>query len=136
MTMQQPQFNAAVLGPTDDADERRSHPRFHLALEITLRGDNNFYTGITSDISEGGVFIATHTILKIGTPVILQFQVPRFDALIMVKGFVRWVREPAFGGSHFDDVKPGMGIQFHGLGAREAQLIRHFMQMRSPEFFD
>jgi len=137
MTMQQPHIHAADLGTAEDADERRVHPRFHLSLEITLRGDNNFYTGITSDISEGGVFIATHRILEIGTPVIVQFHLSRFDTHVTVHGVVRWIREPKFGGSKFGDhVKPGMGIQFVGLGAREAQLIRNFMQVRTPEFFD
>jgi uncharacterized protein (TIGR02266 family) len=126
------------------AEDRRLHPRYHLQLAITLRGDNNFSTGITADISTGGVFIATQHILPVGTPVVMQFHLTRFDADITVAGTVRWIREPeatarggyVFGGSHFDDVKSGMGVQFHGLSAEDAALIQSFMQVRSPEFFD
>lgn len=126
------------------ADDRRLHPRYHLKLAITLRGDNNFYTGISSDLSEGGVFIATQHILPIGTPVVLEFHLSRFDTNITLQGVVRWIRTPeatarageVFGGSQLDDVKPGMGVQFTQMGTNEARLIREFMRCRTPELFD
>ena len=129
---------------TMPADDRRSHPRYHLKLAITLRGDNNFYTGVTSDLSEGGVFIATQYILPIGTPVVLEVHISRFDVNITLRGTVRWIREPeatarggeVFGGSFVDDVKPGMGVQFSEMGPSEARMIREFMCCRTPELFD
>jgi uncharacterized protein (TIGR02266 family) len=126
------------------SDDRRSCPRFHLQLAITLQGDNNFYTGVTADISTGGLFIATSHLLPVGTPVRLQFHIKRFDADLTASGTVRWVREPSalargdenFHGGHFDEVKAGMGIQFEGLSERDAKLIQAFMAVRAPEFFD
>lgn len=128
-------------------DERRAHPRFHLKLAITLRGDNNFYTGVTSDISEGGVFIATQHLLPIGTPVLLQFHLTRFATDVTVRGVVCWTRDvdasartfSVFGGGTIgteDEVKAGMGVRFDGLSASDAQQIRAFMDLRAPEFFD
>lgn len=125
-------------------DERRSHPRFHLKLAITLRGDNNFYSGVTSDVSEGGIFIATQYMLPIGTPVVMELELPRFEATLTVRGVVRWLREPeamcrpgeVFGGAYHDEVKPGMGVQFDKVSPSEATMIRNFMRMRTPELFD
>ena len=128
-------------------DERRAHPRFHLRLAITLQGDNNFYAGMTSDLSEGGVFIATQHILPIGTPVLMQFHLERFATDLTVHGVVCWVRDVEatarhdanFGGGVIgdgDEVKAGMGVRFDGLSATDAQVIRAFMDVRAPEFFD
>lgn len=145
MTMSHaPAAKTLTSADTLPAEDRRVHPRYHLKLAITLRGDNNFYTGITSDISTGGVFIATQHILPVGTPVVLQFHLTRFDVDVTVAGVVRWIREPeatarggeVFGGAYVDDVKPGMGVQFEGLTPRDANFIRSFMQVRTPEFFD
>lgn len=130
---------------TMPADDRRSSPRFHLKLAITLRGDNNFYTGVSSDISEGGIFIATQYILPIGTPVVLQFHLSRYDVDLTIRGTVRWIRDVAavargrdagVGGAYIDEVKAGMGVQFDGVGPHEAALIKDFMRCRNPELFD
>lgn len=145
MTMSHaPAARTLTSADTLPAEDRRLHPRYHLKLAITLRGDNNFYTGITHDISTGGVFIATQHILPVGTPVVMQFHLTRFGVDITVAGTVRWIREASatardgevFHGGHIEDVKPGMGVQFHGLNVHDANMIRNFMQVRSPEFFD
>lgn len=132
-------FAPTSSGNTVPREERRNNARYHLKLAITLRGDNNFYTGMTSDVSTGGVFVATIHILPIGTPVVLQFHLTRFGCDITVGGTVRWIREPQadeIGGKHVPDIKHGMGIQFEGLTPHDAKMIREFMQVRSPEFFD
>lgn len=142
MTMSHAPARTFSSADTLPAEDRRLHPRYHLKLAITLRGDNNFYTGITHDISTGGVFIATQHILPVGTPVVMQFHLTRFDVDITVAGTVRWIREPStlpgavFHGGHVEEVKPGMGVQFQELNVHEANMIRSFMQVRTPEFFD
>ena len=47
--------------PTLPLEDRRQHPRFLLSLAITMLGDNNFYSGLSENISEAGVFIASRT---------------------------------------------------------------------------
>lgn len=124
--------------------ERRADPRYLLELAITLHGDNNFYTGISTNISEGGIFIATHHILPIGTRVALQFTLPHFDVPIRVEGTVQWHREPeavslpgnVFGGGELTDVKCGMGIKFDDVDQDAIYAIRKFMMLRLPDFFD
>jgi uncharacterized protein (TIGR02266 family) len=125
------------------AEDRRRHPRYALSLAVTVKGDNNFYTGLSGDISEGGVFVATHTALPIGTTVVVTIALPTSAEPISLFGTVQWVRGPEanaspeanFGCLHAD-VKPGMGIQFHDIEDAPIKAIRGFMRCRSPEFFD
>jgi uncharacterized protein (TIGR02266 family) len=113
-----------------------------LTLAVTLYGDNNFYTGLSGNISEGGIFIATQHMLPIGTPVIMSIAL-MCSAPIAIRGTVRWLRGPeamaspsnVFSG-HVYGVKPGMGIQFDELDDQAARAIQWFMQQRQPELFD
>ena len=38
----------------------RAAERFDLEVKVDLESDHNFYTGLTQNISAGGLFIATH----------------------------------------------------------------------------
>lgn len=129
--------------PTED---RRRHPRYLLTLAITMEGENNFYSGLSENISEAGVFIATHTLLPIGTPVVLSFTLHGEAEPISVTGRVQWLRGPeattepqtVFGQDReaAASVRTGIGIQFVDVTEEARTQIRAFMQRRSPEFFD
>ncbi len=110
-----------------------------------MQGENNFYAGLSEDISEAGVFIATYHLLSIGTPVILSFTLPSSEEPLTVPGTVQWARGPdatrdpesVFGpGRLLAGVMPGMGVKFHDLDAASRSTIREFMQQRTPVFFD
>lgn len=135
-----------LMIPDSPADDRRRDPRYMLSLSVTLQGDNNFYTGLSEDISDGGVFIATHRVLPVGTPVVLWFTTPDSDAPCAVSGTVRWIREPAaLAGAQNNfgpdkgappSIRAGMGVQFHDVPDATRRAIRAFMQCRRPEFFE
>ncbi len=124
--------------------ERRKDQRYLLELAITLQGDNNFYTGLSENISEGGVFIATSTVLAVGTHVVLEFSLPDMAAPLRVGGRVQWTREPdamslpgnVFGNLESNEVLPGMGIKFVGIDRDAIYAIRQFMMLRLPDFYD
>lgn len=126
------------------AQDRRRAPRYALSLAITMQGDNNFYAGLSEDMSEGGVFIATHHALPIGTPVFLSFTLPDADEPILVYGIVQWLRGPDatarwdsnFGAGAETGVMPGIGIRFHEMEPASLKAIRTFVRQRSPVFFD
>ncbi|HOB71406.1 MAG TPA: PilZ domain-containing protein, partial [bacterium] len=46
---------------------QRTAQRIDVEIEVTLTGPHTFFSGLTMDISEGGVFVATHQIFPIGT---------------------------------------------------------------------
>lgn len=119
--------------------EQRTHPRYELCLAITMSGDNNFYVGLSENISEGGIFIATHRHLPIGTQLVLTFFLPNATEQLSVRGAVQWLRGPEATEADDDElsaVKTGMGVQFDELDHRASAVIRAFIQSRRPDFFD
>ena len=127
-----PDLGATVIRlPARSAAERRSAPRVELSTDVSLGTDSNFYTGFSSDLSEGGIFVATCTELEPGTEVDLAFRLPD-GASIQCKGTVRW-------GRAFDERNPGLfpgvGVQFHDLAPVAKEAIRSFTAARDPMFF-
>lgn len=113
--------------------EERRNPRVVAYLCIDLCSEHNFWTGLTMNISEGGVFVATHQLLEPGSLVGLHLELPNHGARIMTLGEVRWSR--AYTGD--DDVPPGLGIKFIGLDLASLSAIRKFvMTMREPILFE
>src|SRR5690606_33013623 len=69
---------------------RRSTPRTLLEVDIGLLSQSHFYTGLSMDLSKGGVFVATYDPLPPGALVTLFFQLP--TGAIEAAGIVRWTR--------------------------------------------
>jgi uncharacterized protein (TIGR02266 family) len=111
----------------------RRVPRANAYLCIDLCSEHNFWTGLTMNLSEGGVFVATHVILPPGSLVGLHLELPRNARRIMTLGEVRWSRQ--YTGN--DDVPPGLGIQFVGLDEESMLAIRRFVtKVRDPLLFE
>lgn len=113
-------------------DQQRRFTRCDVELEVNLDSDSNFYMGLTENISEGGLFVATHRYKPLGTLVTLSFRVPNRPEPITLRGEVRWLR-PANGRN---EVHPGMGIQFVDVGPEELAAIRTFIRKREPLFYE
>jgi len=111
---------------------RRTVPRITLNVDIGLQSENNFYTGFSEDISEGGIFLTTYDFKPIGTKVNFSFSLPN-GYLIMAAGTVRWVREynPMTPGT-----QPGMGIQFEELSPEDRAQIEEYIKTNAPMFFE
>ncbi len=112
--------------------DRRAFRRVSLEAEVNFLGHDNFYTGFTEDISEGGLFVSTYQLLELGTHVDLRFTLPDGTEL-EVKAVVRWVRAPR---DQEADVPPGMGLQFVDLGRQEHASIGRFISKREPLFYE
>ena len=112
--------------------ERRTAPRVEVDVAVGFRSESNFYTGFTEDVSQGGLFVATHVLRPIGTVLQLTFALPTGPE-ITTTGVVRWVRDPH---DYHDDARPGMGVQFTDLDQEHEALIREFVALREPLFYD
>ncbi len=118
-------------GPSKDhgtPSERRRSQRVPVEVSLGVHSDSNFFSGLTQDISDGGLFVATHTPLKKGTHVTVNFALPGCPE-ISAEGDVVWVSEPITG-------HPGMGVKFTGLSSENEALIRRFMAKREPIYHD
>jgi uncharacterized protein (TIGR02266 family) len=129
--------------PDTIGDERRDAARFRLALALTLVGDHNFYLGVSENVSEGGLFVATHNALAIGEIIELEFTLPNRRNACRVTGEVRWCRSPDSNradhnnyGSADKHARPGYGIQFKAVSPDVEQAIREFITARAPEFYE
>ena len=103
--------------------ENRQYQRRTLNVEVTLHSEDNFYAGITGDVSEGGLFVATYVPPPIGSTIELDVALPN-GTPVKCKGVVRWVREISAvrgGGS------PGCGIQFQEMDETSLEAIRRFI---------
>ncbi len=113
-------------------ENRRVHPRFPVEVEVTFRSEHNFYTGFTENISEGGLFVATHCPVPVGTTFPLSFTLQGVAEPIQVTCEVRWVR-PYHEGL---DAPPGLGVRFLDLQPAARSAIQHFLKARGPIFYD
>lgn len=114
-------------------DDRRQQPRFAVAVQVTMDSEHNFYTGLTQDLSSGGLFVATHVIRAVGERVHLQFTLPTSAVPIEAVTEVRWIRTtPVKGGGG----EPGMGLMFLDLSAEAKKAVHAFLKKRDSLFLD
>jgi uncharacterized protein (TIGR02266 family) len=123
-------LDAATGLPERSGTARRTAKRLVVQLAVGLQSEHNFYQGLSENISEGGLFIATHQLLSIGTTLTLEFGLPGRSEKVTVQGTVRWVRDAA--GSH----SPGMGVAFTEMDADTLAAVKEFIRLREPEFYD
>lgn len=118
-----------TISSAPDPTGRRKSERKDIKLDVSLYSDSNFYAGFTENLSAGGVFVATHNLLKVGHPIDLTITLPN-EKQIVAHGIVRWLREY----NEASDCPPGMGIQF--LNVEGENLIGEFLSARAPLFHD
>ncbi len=125
---------AAPARPSDGPRgvERRAAPRVALEVEVGFETDNNFYTGFSEDVSEGGLFVATYRLLPIGTKLDLEITLPT-GQLVRTRAEVRWLRDPR---DEDPDVRPGMGLRFESLLAEDACAVAELVRLRAPLFYE
>ena len=119
-----------------DDEERldeRTVPRTSLHVTIDIYSEHNFWSGITMNVCEGGVFVATNRLMETGTLLIVDMALPGEDEPIIALAEVRWSR--AYTGD--PDVPPGLGLKFVQLCGDSLVKIRRFAErVREPIFFD
>lgn len=127
-----PQSIAELLpGVVGAPASRRASPRVELIAEVDLSSQTNFFSGFSTDIATGGLFIASFTLVPIGTTVAVRFTLPG-GAEISCEGEVQWLR--AFNEAVTESL-PGMGIRFVDLDPQAKAAIADFIASREPMFF-
>ncbi len=98
-----------------------------------MQTESNFYTGLTQDLSGGGVFVATHQIRPVGEHIKVLLKLPGQTEPFEILTEVRWVRGTSLSVSAED---PGMGLRFLQMSARARRVIGEFITQRDSLFFD
>ena len=126
------QKKASICKPAWNGRERRECPRVAVEVEVSLHTEHNFYAGLTRDLSEGGLFIATVENLPVGTEMELSVSLSG-HAPIQARGQVCWVREY----NQFNqDFHPGVGVRFTDLADGDRDAIESFLAARDPILYD
>lgn len=112
----------------DSRDDRRVAQRIRLSTEVSVESASHVYAGVSRDISRGGVFVATHHMLPIGTDV--RVQITLSNGSLSIDGTVRWQRDIG------DDVAPGLGIAFTRLEPAQLELLGSICDEREPYFYE
>jgi uncharacterized protein (TIGR02266 family) len=111
-----------------EASERRASPRVPLEVDVSFTSESHFFVGLTGDLSEGGLFVATWRQLSVGTQVDVALSLP--DGILTACGHVRWMRHATEAGA------PGVGLSFDELGERDRARIEAFCAARAPWYYD
>jgi uncharacterized protein (TIGR02266 family) len=113
-------------------EELRQSRRVPIEVEVTLSSENNFYAGITGNISAGGVFVATYTPPATGTVVEMELKLPDGPPFLL-SGEVCWVRDLK---ASCDGAPPGCGIRWRALPAEAMKAIEQFVERRDTLLFE
>jgi uncharacterized protein (TIGR02266 family) len=101
--------------------------------KINAHTDNNFWMSIEGDVSEGGVFVATHRPVELGMLIILHLRLGASTDVVEAIGSVRWLRPYSRDGGS----APGFGVQFLEVSPRALDRIRRFIgKVRDPILYD
>jgi uncharacterized protein (TIGR02266 family) len=114
-------------------EDLRAHRRVPVYVEVSMASENNFYAGLTDNLSTGGVFVATHQPPPIGAEVELTLHLPGRDAGHAVCGVVRWIRSFA---ASCEGAPPGCGIEWHRLTETELKDISAFVRQRETILYE
>lgn len=106
--------------------QRRNHSRFQVDLELTLQSESTIWMGQASNVSDGGVFVATKELKPIGTEIEMTLKLPGVMLPVWAVGVVCWIRET----SGTADAPLGMGIQFRLIADDALRRIRDFVRER------
>jgi type IV pilus assembly protein PilZ len=114
-------------------DERRVSTRYQVKVEVGMQTESNFYTGLTQDVSGGGIFVATHQLRSVGERIRVLLTLPGQSETFEIITEVRWVRDVTITRG-VDD--PGMGLRFLQMTPRAKQAVSAFLTQRESLFFD
>lgn len=103
-------------------------------LEVDYKSADNFLFAYITDISAMGIFIRTNAPEPPGTLLNLRFQ-PAGGPQLNLEGRVMWVNP--FRPGSYDNINPGMGVQFVDLTTQQREeivnLVRTFAYLSDDE---
>ena len=100
--------------------ERRSYERLEVEWSVDCETEQTFLFASITNISEMGIFVATHEPLEVGTRLTLRFGMPHDESPFILHGQVAWVNTIRL---LSDNPNPGMGIRFVELSPENRERI-------------
>lgn len=114
--------------------ERRDGDRRRFEVAVGVATDHRLFVGLVSNISAGGLFIATEEPMKKGDKVEVRFSIPGSAHIFEKHATVCWIRPLESTGESM--TRSGAGVQFDDLTDEEQRLLNGFLQHCDPIFYD
>jgi uncharacterized protein (TIGR02266 family) len=108
--------------------DRRCSPRIALDVDIGLASDSHFFSDLSGDVSEGGLFVQTYRDLPVGSDVALDFELP--GGRVTTHGRVCWHRAES------ETAPAGVGVTFAELPEDARAIIHQFCAARAPLYYE
>ena len=96
--------------------EKRSHDRYAIQLDIVLVQGDARYVGKSRDLSLGGMFVHTDTPLRFATEVVVKLSIASLKYEGEVPAIVRW------------NSQGGVGLAFRSLRARDVHALNQLFK--------
>lgn len=110
--------------------ERRHVERLGCEFEVEFLDDTHLISGLTQDISQGGLFVATYQTLPLGSLICLALDLP--GGRVEVQGEVRWARAEC----EALEQRPGFGVAFRQLSPEALVALTAFCRSHPPLYYD
>jgi uncharacterized protein (TIGR02266 family) len=102
-------------------------------VSIGIYTEHTFWAGLTMNISEGGIFVATYRPFPLGARLKVHVALPGEHEPFVALAEVRWVREH----TNNADAPAGVGLKFIDLSEESHAKVRRFVAtVRAPLFFE
>jgi uncharacterized protein (TIGR02266 family) len=106
--------------------------RLPFEVSVDVVSDHNFFAGLTRNISEGGLFVATHLPFELGARLEVRLLLPGDTEPTAVLSEVCWLRAH----SSLHDSRAGVGLRFVDPPAPLVARIHEFMSVRDPLYVE
>jgi uncharacterized protein (TIGR02266 family) len=120
------------FAPVSEEPHSRHSRRFPFEINVDIVSEHNFYAGLSLNISEGGLFVATHVEYPVGTKLEIRLLLPGDEEPTAIRTEVRWVRPH----NADADGSAGMGLRFLELTPAVMAKIARFAQSRDPLYYE
>ena len=104
--------------------EKRNHPRKDIKLAVSYENIDDFLTDYTSNVSIGGIFLATEVQMQKSHKIQLRIELPGGEEIKAV-GVVQWV-------SRDSDSPEGVGLYFEVISKRDQRRIQRLLDDWNP----
>jgi len=115
--------------------DRRVHTRVMVDIEVDYKSADTFLFAYITDISAMGIFIRTNAPEPPGTLLNLSFTPPGGGPQLNLEGRVMWINP--FRPGSYDNINPGMGVQFVDLTPPQreqiVQMVRTFAYLSDDD---
>lgn len=116
------------------AKDRRDTLRLRYDIQVGVTSSHRLFVGLSSNISAGGLFIATEEDLHKGDMIDVRFSVPGSPHVFEKKATVQWTRPMDADAEHRTHV--GAGVKLMDLSEEEQRILNAFLKVHDPIFFD